>query len=341
MNATWGEPFVCDCLSSSVAQMLCGSNDTAGTNIVEILSNITTNETRTEQDVTASVELIQLIADNPGALANNQTRQVVVDTVDNLFSTPSEVAENVENMIGETTSIEQSITDGLNAVIDNIPQPAEGSEVTVNSSQGNIQIVVSRPNVSTIMTQGIRFQRRGSSVNLPPGLLMRVLGSGFGGGSATLSVTTVPSQAGTFQPESSFQVDSDLLDITLRNNSQRVVVENLPPTNLVTFEVTRRQFRNGVPFCCFYNPTQRRWTSEGCNVVNQTRFSATCACSHLTFFAFLTGPSAPSTITPLGAVLISVGVVVALALIVTGIVMIVVIFYRNRAKDKPVVLSSL
>ena len=90
------------------------------------------------------------------------------------------------------------------------------------------------------MTQGIRFQRRGSSVNLPPGLLMRVLGSGFGGGSATLSVTTVPSQAGTFQPESSFQVDSDLLDITLRNNSQRVVVENLPPTNLVTFEVTRR-----------------------------------------------------------------------------------------------------
>ena len=26
VNATWGEPFVCDCLSSSVAQMLCGSN---------------------------------------------------------------------------------------------------------------------------------------------------------------------------------------------------------------------------------------------------------------------------------------------------------------------------
>jgi hypothetical protein len=342
VNATWGEPFVCDCLSSSVAQMLCGSNDTAGTNIVEILSNITTNETRTEQDVTASVELIQLIADNPGALANNQTRQVVVDTVDNLFSTPSEVAENVENMIGETTSIEQSITDGLNAVIDNIPEPEEDSEVTINSTQGNVQIVVSRPSVNTIIrSQGIQFQRPGRSVSLPTGLLMQVLGDGLGGGRATLSVTTVPSQAGTFQPESTFQVDSDQLDITLRSNGQTVVVENLNATNLVSFEVQRRKFRNGVPFCCFYNSTQRRWTSEGCMVVSQSRSSATCACSHLTFFAFLTGPSAPSTITPLGAVLISVGVVVALALIVTGIVMIVVIFYRNRAKDKPVVLSSL
>jgi hypothetical protein len=321
--------------------MLCGSNDTAGTNIVEILSNITTNETRTEQDVTASVELIQLIADNPGALANNQTRQVVVDTVDNLFSTPSEVAENVENMIGETTSIEQSITDGLNAVIDNTPV-SPGGQVVVNSTQGNVQVVVSRPTVNTIRNQGIQVQGRDNSVNLPPGLLMEVLGNDLGGGNVTLSVVAVPNQPGTFQPvDSTFLLGSDLIEITLRENGRRVIVENLPPSNLVTFEVPRRQFRNGQPFCCFYNEILRRWTSEGCSVIAQSAASATCACNHLTFFAFLVGPNAPSGITPLGAVLIAVGVFVVLAMLVTGAIMIGVIFYRKRTKDNHLILSSL
>ena len=129
----------------------------------------------------------------------------------------------------------------MNAVIDNIPEPEEDSEVTINSTQGNVQIVVSRPSVNTIIrSQGIQFQRPGRSVSLPTGLLMQVLGDGLGGGRATLSVTTVPSQSGTFQPESTFQVDSDQLDITLRSNGQTVVVENLNATNLVSFEVQRR-----------------------------------------------------------------------------------------------------
>ena len=132
------------------------------------------------------------------------------------------------------------ITDGLNAVIDNTPV-SPGGQVVVNSTQGNVQVVVSRPTVNTIRNQGIQVQGRDNSVNLPPGLLMEVLGNDLGGGNVTLSVVAVPNQPGTFQPvDSTFLLGSDLIEITLRENGRRVIVENLPPSNLVTFEVPRR-----------------------------------------------------------------------------------------------------
>ena len=91
-----------------------------------------------------------------------------------------------------------------------------------------------------IRTSGIQAQTRNTSVNLPPGLLMQVVGNGLGGGNITLSVTSFPNQPGTFQTvDSTFLLSSELVEISLLENGQTVPVNNLDTDNLITFEVPR------------------------------------------------------------------------------------------------------
>ena len=108
---------------------------------------------------------------------------------------------------------------------------------TVRSSGGTAEITVSRPTVDTLRDNGVQVESQNTTVNLPPGLAMQIFGSGLGGGNARFAVSTFSNQDGTFQPPSSFSLGTNLVDISLLNQTGIVPVFDLDRNNRVTLEL--------------------------------------------------------------------------------------------------------
>ena len=135
--------------------------------------------------------------------------------------------------------------DSLNAIVTNTPV-GPGENATIISSGATVEIVVSRPTVDTINITGIQIESQGTSVNLPPGAAMKILGSSLGGGNATLAAITFTNEDGTFQPQDpSFSLGSNLVDIILVDENGTVPVSNQSADCRIMFELQRN-----VRECC-------------------------------------------------------------------------------------------
>ena len=128
------------------------------------------------------------------------------------------------------------ITNSIDALVTNTPV-SPGQMTTVRSSGGTAEITVSRPTVDTIMNNGVQVKSQNTTVNLPPGLAMQIFGSGLGDGNARFAVTTFSNQDGTFPPHDSLSIGTNLVDISLLNQSGIVPVFNLNRNNRVTIEL--------------------------------------------------------------------------------------------------------
>ena len=141
--------------------------------------------------------------------------------------------------------LESRIAVTLTILITNTPVLPGGTR-TITSAGGTVQCVAYRPTVDTINTTGIQIESQGTTVNLPPGAAMKILGNGLGGGNATLAVITFTNGNGIFQPQDpSLSLDSNLVDIILQNENGIVSVSNLSADCRIMFELQRN-----VRMCC-------------------------------------------------------------------------------------------
>ena len=115
-----------------------------------------------------------------------------------------------------------------------------GETATIRGSGGTAEIVVSRPTVDTLRTMGIQVESQGTTVDIPRGFALQILGNSLGGGNARLAVTTFSNEDGTFQPQDpTFLLGSDLVDISFLDDNGIVPVSNLDMGNRVMFVVQR------------------------------------------------------------------------------------------------------
>ena len=128
------------------------------------------------------------------------------------------------------------ITNSINALVINTPVSL-GQMTTIRSPGGTAEIVVSRPTVDTLRDSGVQVESRGTTVDIPPGLAMQIFGSGLGDGNARLAVVTFSNEDGTFQPQDSLSLGTNLVDISLLNQSGIVPVFDLNRNNRVTLEL--------------------------------------------------------------------------------------------------------
>ena len=127
----------------------------------------------------------------------------------------------------------------LNALIASTPV-ALGATRTINSQGGTVRCVAYRPTVDTINTTGIQIESQGTTVNLPPGAAMKILGNSLGGGNATLAVITFTNEDGIFQPQDpSLSLGSNLVVIILQNENTTIPVSNLSVDTRIMFELQR------------------------------------------------------------------------------------------------------
>ena len=115
-----------------------------------------------------------------------------------------------------------------------------GENATIRGSGRTAEIVVSRPTVDTLRTMGLQVESQGTTVNIPIGFALQILGNSLGGGNARLAVTTFSNEDGTFQPQNpTFLLGSDLVDISLLDDNGIVPVSNLDMGNRVMFVVQK------------------------------------------------------------------------------------------------------
>ena len=128
------------------------------------------------------------------------------------------------------------ITNSINALVTNTPV-SPGQMTAIRSSEGTAEIVVSRPTEDSLRDNGVQVESQNTTVNLPPGLAMQIFGSGLGDGNAKLAVTTFSNQDGTFRPQNSLSLGTNLVDISLLDQNGIVPVFDLSRNNRVTIEL--------------------------------------------------------------------------------------------------------
>uniref|UniRef100_A0A8C4TIH1 Adhesion G protein-coupled receptor L1 n=1 Tax=Erpetoichthys calabaricus TaxID=27687 RepID=A0A8C4TIH1_ERPCA len=224
--------------------------------------------------------------------------QAVVQTVDNLLR--PDALESWEDMNATeqahtATMLLDVMEEGAFLLADNLREPkfvANGTnivlEVWVLNTETDLQDLTfpqSFPSESTIQLSAntIKQNSRNGVVKVVF-LLYKNLGSFLSTENATVKM-----DLDNGNPTKGLVVNSQIISASINKESSRVFLTDPVLFTLQHLKVLTHVL-NYIPTCSFWNYSERsmmgQWSTQGCRMVESNKTHTTCACSHLTNFAY-------------------------------------------------------